>query len=67
MMLILNSFVEDRLATLKNVIKEPELDAWNLYLGRIILTCLIITSALSCILLVSVSIFCIIVLFSNIC
>ncbi|GMP43512.1 hypothetical protein CsSME_00012844 [Camellia sinensis var. sinensis] len=26
-------FVEDRLATLKNVIKEPELDAWNLYLG----------------------------------
>lgn len=25
-------FVEDRLATLKNVIKEPELDAWNLYL-----------------------------------
>ena len=27
------SFVEDRLATLKNVIKEPELDAWNIYLG----------------------------------
>ncbi|XP_044493485.1 uncharacterized protein LOC123216896 isoform X2 [Mangifera indica] len=27
-------FVEDRLATLKNVIKEPELDAWNLYLGN---------------------------------
>lgn len=27
------SFVEDRLATLKNVIKEPELDGWNLYLG----------------------------------
>ncbi|CAL5331663.1 unnamed protein product [Camellia sinensis] len=27
------AFVEDRLATLKNVIKEPELDAWNLYLG----------------------------------
>ncbi|XP_023639450.1 uncharacterized protein LOC17889958 isoform X3 [Capsella rubella] len=26
-------FVEDRLATLKNVIKEPELDKWNLYLG----------------------------------
>ncbi|OIW01967.1 hypothetical protein TanjilG_11541 [Lupinus angustifolius] len=25
-------FVEDRLATLKNVIKEPELDEWNLYL-----------------------------------
>ncbi|CAA2988555.1 uncharacterized protein LOC111385513 [Olea europaea subsp. europaea] len=25
-------FVEDRLATLKNVIKEPELDKWNLYL-----------------------------------
>ncbi|KAM6584791.1 hypothetical protein CsatB_011793 [Cannabis sativa] len=25
-------FVEDRLATLKNVIKEPELDGWNLYL-----------------------------------
>lgn len=30
---ILTSFVEDRLATLKNVIKEPELDNWNLYLG----------------------------------
>ncbi|XP_010918743.1 uncharacterized protein [Elaeis guineensis] len=27
-------FVEDRLATLKNVIKEPALDRWNLYLGR---------------------------------
>ncbi|KAL2478748.1 hypothetical protein Fot_47762 [Forsythia ovata] len=27
------NFVEDRLATLKNVIKEPELDKWNLYLG----------------------------------
>ncbi|PKA66423.1 hypothetical protein AXF42_Ash007121 [Apostasia shenzhenica] len=27
-------FVEDRLATLKNVIKEPALDGWNLYLGR---------------------------------
>ncbi|KAJ0054136.1 hypothetical protein Pint_00450 [Pistacia integerrima] len=27
-------FVEDRLATLKNVIKEPELNAWNLYLGN---------------------------------
>ncbi|KAJ9681430.1 hypothetical protein PVL29_020347 [Vitis rotundifolia] len=27
-------FVEDRLATLKNVIKEPELDGWNLYLGK---------------------------------
>ncbi|XVF73166.1 hypothetical protein PTKIN_Ptkin12aG0179500 [Pterospermum kingtungense] len=26
-------FVEDRLATLKNVIKEPDLDGWNLYLG----------------------------------
>ncbi|XP_049400438.1 uncharacterized protein LOC125864466 isoform X1 [Solanum stenotomum] len=26
-------FVEDRLATLKNVIKESELDGWNLYLG----------------------------------
>ncbi|XP_030511965.1 uncharacterized protein LOC115726297 [Rhodamnia argentea] len=26
-------FVEDRLATLKNVIKDPELDGWNLYLG----------------------------------
>ncbi|KAL3622139.1 hypothetical protein CASFOL_033550 [Castilleja foliolosa] len=26
-------FVEDRLATLKNVIKEPELNKWNLYLG----------------------------------
>ncbi|XP_042477870.1 uncharacterized protein LOC122059247 isoform X1 [Macadamia integrifolia] len=26
-------FVEDRLATLKNVIKETELDGWNLYLG----------------------------------
>ncbi|XP_014498196.1 uncharacterized protein LOC106759510 [Vigna radiata var. radiata] len=25
-------FVEDRFATLKNVIKEPELDNWNLYL-----------------------------------
>ncbi|KAL5718533.1 hypothetical protein ACHQM5_011422 [Ranunculus cassubicifolius] len=25
-------FVEDRIATLKNVIKDPELDAWNLYL-----------------------------------
>nr|CAD1835824.1 unnamed protein product [Ananas comosus var. bracteatus] len=27
-------FVEDRLATLKNVIKDPALDQWNLYLGR---------------------------------
>ncbi|XP_052192876.1 uncharacterized protein LOC127801631 [Diospyros lotus] len=27
------NFVEDRLATLKNVIKEHELDGWNLYLG----------------------------------
>ncbi|KAL7121396.1 hypothetical protein ACP275_02G179600 [Erythranthe tilingii] len=27
------NFVEDRLATLKNVIKEPELSKWNLYLG----------------------------------
>ncbi|XP_057497161.1 uncharacterized protein LOC130781827 [Actinidia eriantha] len=26
-------FVEDRIVTLKNVIKEPELDRWNLYLG----------------------------------
>ncbi|XP_075519160.1 uncharacterized protein LOC142553053 [Primulina tabacum] len=26
-------FVEDRIATLKNVIKEPELNNWNLYLG----------------------------------
>ncbi|XP_047959160.1 uncharacterized protein LOC125204520 isoform X2 [Salvia hispanica] len=26
-------FVEDRFATLKNVIKEPELNKWNLYLG----------------------------------
>ncbi|KAL5143800.1 hypothetical protein HKD37_09G026660 [Glycine soja] len=26
------SFVEDRLAILKNVVKEPELDNWNLYL-----------------------------------
>lgn len=25
--------MEDRLATLKNVIREPELDGWNLYLG----------------------------------
>lgn len=31
---LLTSFVEDRLATLKNVIKEPELDGWNLYLGK---------------------------------
>ena len=28
-----NSFVEDRLATLRNVIKDPALDQWNLYLG----------------------------------
>lgn len=27
-------FVEDRLATLKDVIKESALDGWNLYLGR---------------------------------
>jgi hypothetical protein len=27
------SFVEDRLATLQNVVKDPELDQWNLYLG----------------------------------
>lgn len=27
-------FVEDRLTTLKNVIREPALDGWNLYLGR---------------------------------
>ncbi|KAG0454387.1 hypothetical protein HPP92_025691 [Vanilla planifolia] len=27
-------FVEDRIATLKNVIKERALDQWNLYLGR---------------------------------
>ncbi|KAL2649328.1 hypothetical protein R1flu_017456 [Riccia fluitans] len=26
-------FVEDRLATLRNVIKDPELDKWNLYLA----------------------------------
>eukprot|EP00252_Welwitschia_mirabilis_P005317 TRINITY_DN1581_c0_g1_i4.p1 TRINITY_DN1581_c0_g1~~TRINITY_DN1581_c0_g1_i4.p1 ORF type:complete len:239 (+),score=60.79 TRINITY_DN1581_c0_g1_i4:254-970(+) len=26
-------FVEDRLATLQNVIKEPQLNKWNLYLG----------------------------------
>lgn len=26
--------MEDRLATLKNVIREPELDGWNLYLGN---------------------------------
>lgn len=26
-------FVEDRLATLRNVIKTPELNGWNLYLG----------------------------------
>ena len=26
------NFVEDRLATLKNVIREPALDRWNLYL-----------------------------------
>jgi hypothetical protein len=32
--LYLNSFIEDRLATLKNVIKEPALDKWNLYLGK---------------------------------
>lgn len=29
-----NSFVEDRLATLRNVIKTPALDKWNLYLGN---------------------------------
>ncbi|KAJ4728261.1 Ribosomal RNA small subunit methyltransferase G [Melia azedarach] len=29
-------FVEDRLATLKNVIKEPELDGWNLYLVNLV-------------------------------
>lgn len=34
----MHSFVEDRLATLKNVIKEPELDGWNLYLGNFSLT-----------------------------
>jgi hypothetical protein len=27
------SFVEDRLATLQNVVKDPELDQWNLYLA----------------------------------
>ncbi|CAM6101228.1 unnamed protein product [Calypogeia fissa] len=27
------NFVEDRLATLRNVIKDPELDQWHLYLG----------------------------------
>ncbi|PKI56596.1 hypothetical protein CRG98_022979 [Punica granatum] len=31
-------FVEDRLATLKNVIKDPELDGWNLYLGNLLLS-----------------------------
>ncbi|PRQ58180.1 hypothetical protein RchiOBHm_Chr1g0356441 [Rosa chinensis] len=31
-------FVEDRLATLKNVIKEPELDGWSLYLGTLLST-----------------------------
>ena len=30
--------MEDRLATLKNVIKEPELDGWNLYLGTLSLS-----------------------------
>ncbi|KAL4557152.1 hypothetical protein LXL04_035324 [Taraxacum kok-saghyz] len=30
-------FVEDRLPTLKNIIKEPELNNWNLYLGTIYL------------------------------
>ncbi|KAK9202314.1 hypothetical protein WN944_017524 [Citrus x changshan-huyou] len=29
-------FVEDRLATLRNVIKEPELDGWNLYLVALV-------------------------------
>ncbi|KAH0462993.1 hypothetical protein IEQ34_007575 [Dendrobium chrysotoxum] len=29
-------FVEDRLTTLKNVIKETALDGWNLYLGNIL-------------------------------
>jgi len=29
-------FVEDRLATLEDVINEPELDQWNLYLGKIL-------------------------------
>lgn len=29
------SFVEDRLATLQNVVKDPELDQWNLYLGTL--------------------------------
>ncbi|RWW52876.1 hypothetical protein BHE74_00040673, partial [Ensete ventricosum] len=32
----LASFVEDRLATLKNVIKEPALAGWNLYLGDLL-------------------------------
>jgi len=27
-------FVEDRLKTLKNVVKEPELDGWNIYLCK---------------------------------
>jgi hypothetical protein len=27
--------VEDRLATLQNVVKDPELDQWNLYLGTL--------------------------------
>jgi hypothetical protein len=34
-----NSFVEDRLATLRNVIKDPALDQWNLYLGTPLPTC----------------------------
>lgn len=37
-----SSFVEDRLATLKNVIKEPELDGWSLYLGTVILLLVIV-------------------------
>ena len=32
------SFVEDRLGTLKNVMKTPELDKWNIYLGRYLRT-----------------------------
>jgi hypothetical protein len=29
-----DSFVEDRLATLKDVMNEPALDKWSLYLGK---------------------------------
>lgn len=46
----LTSFVEDRLATLKNVIKEPELDGWNLYLGNFLPLPLSNTDSLTCLL-----------------